>query len=114
MRGRSLLTRIAPALLTALFAVGLLAVGALAHGPTVQLAYGRINPEKLVIRVGDTVHFHNANSSPGPITLSAQSFEAPVLSKGKGWHYTFETAGEFAYSIQEFSSSKGVIVVVPE
>lgn len=87
---------------------------AAAHGPTVRVSWSAVKPTKLTIRVGDTVHFINANASGSPCTVVADdgSFESPTLGRAEGWHYTFEKAGTFSYQIQEMSNSRGTVVVV--
>ncbi len=87
-----------------------------AHGPTVRVSYGRIVPEIVAIRVGSTIHFHNANRSGAPCTITAAdgSFESPTLERAGDWHYTFETTGQFVYSVREYSGAQGRIVVTEE
>ena len=107
-----------PALLR-LGCVALLLLGsspAAAHGPTMRVAWSGIQPPKLTIRVGATVHFHNANTSGAPCTVVADdgSFRSPTLGRAEGWHHTFEKAGTFAFHLSEQSGAKGRIVVVEE
>ena len=74
--------------------------------------------EKVVssIVVGQTVHFHNANSGVGPCTLveDAGRFRSPTLARREGWHHTFEQVGEFPYSVEELPGVRGTIRVVAE
>jgi plastocyanin len=93
----------------------LLAADALAHGPSVRLSYGRVTPERLVIRAGQTVHFHNASSTPRSFTVKAEAdaFESPTLARGEGWHHEFAEAGSFPYAVAEFPDMRGVVVVAP-
>ena len=95
-------------------AVLLAAPLAAAHGPTVRLSYAGVRPARLVLVVGQTVHFLNANSGSGTCTLVAEdgAFEAPPLGRAEGWHHTFEAAGSFAFFVEEFPSARGEIVVV--
>lgn len=87
---------------------------ALAHGDTVRVAYGSVKPERLVVKVGTTVHFHNANASGAPCTvvLDDGSATSPALGRAVGWHHTFEKAGEFVFHLSEYPSRTGTIVVV--
>ena len=103
---------IRPLLIATLCTVAL-AAAASAHGPTVNVSYGQVVPEMLTIRVGDTVHFHNANLGGGDCTLVSESLEVPVLAPGKGWHHTFTEPGEHAFHLKERVSRKGVVRVVP-
>lgn len=106
-----------PPLLTgctiALMALAVVA-NASAHGPTVRLAYGGVKPASLTVRVGDTVHFVNANIGGGACTVVGDdgSFESPPIARSGGWHRIFEKAGTFAYQLKEAGSASGRIVVV--
>jgi plastocyanin len=105
-------------LLLALLWLALLvpATPATAHGPTVRLAYGRVQPPTVTVEVGQTVHFHNASTSGAPVTVVALdgSFESPTLGRAEGWHYTFETPGDHPYRIREAAGSEGLVRVVPK
>ena len=46
---------------------------ALAHGDTIRLSYARVQPERLVVVAGTTVHFHNANQSGAPCISTSGS-----------------------------------------
>ena len=91
------------------------ALPAAAHGPTVRLTYGGPKPTQLTLSVGQTVHFQNAATTARSFTVVADdgSFESPTLARGEGWHYTFETAGSFAYHVREQPDRRGTILVVP-
>lgn len=91
-----------------------LASAAAAHGPTVDVSYKGVKPERLVVRVGDTVHFRNGNLSAGAVTLVAEEGDlgVPVLPRGGDHHVTFDEPGEYHYFVKEFPSVKGVLIVV--
>ncbi len=93
-----------------------LAPAAAAHGPSVKVAYANVRPAELVIRVGDTVHFQNANRGSGVCTIVAddESFASPTLTRETGWHHTFPKPGRFSYPVREFATSRGAIVVVDD
>lgn len=93
----------------------LLSAAALAHGPTVRVSYSGITPPRLVVAVGTTVHFHNANSGGGVCTVVTEggAWESPPLGRSEGWHHTFEEPGTFEFHVKEFSSAKGTLVVAP-
>ena len=107
-------TRRAAALLAATAA--LLALPAAAHGPTLRLAYDGLKPARLAIRVGQTVHFHNASTTPRTFTVQADdgSFESPPLPRGEGWHHTFESSGAFDLHVKEHPKLRATIFVAPE
>lgn len=88
---------------------------ALAHGPSMRITYDGVRPAQLVIRAGQTVHFHNASTTARSFTVVAddQSFESPTLARGEGWHHTFEEAGEFPFHLAEVPERTGLVVVAP-
>ena len=94
-------------------AASTLALDARAHGPTVKLSYSRVTPERLVIRAGQTVHFHNASRTARTFTLRAEdgSIESPPLPRGEGWHHTFEEPGTFVFTAVERERLRCTIVV---
>ena len=89
---------------------------ALAHGDTIRLSYARVQPERLVVVAGTTVHFHNANQSGAPCTVIVEEAKAqsPVLGRAEGWHYTFANAGRFSFFIEQFPSRSGKVIVTPD
>jgi plastocyanin len=89
---------------------------ALAHGDTIRLSYARVQPERLVVVAGTTVHFHNANQSGAPCTVVIDEGKAqsPILGRAEGWHYTFENAGTFSFFIEQFPSRGGKVIVTPD
>jgi plastocyanin len=93
-----------------------LAVPAAAHGPSVAVSYRGVQPPTLTIRVGEKVHFRNANptGSPCTVVLDDGSATGPTLGRSKGWHHPFEQAGRFGYHLAEMPSAKGVVIVVEE
>lgn len=98
-----------------LLALTLLGVSpAFAHGPTIKLSLAEIKPAELIVRVGDTVHFHNANRGGGTLTLLLEGLDEVPLARGKGWHHTFEEAGDYPFLVKEVVSAKGLVRVVAE
>ena len=100
------------------FALGLASAtsAALAHGPTVRVAYSGVRPSTLSIEAGSTVHFVNSNASGGICTVVAEdgSFESPPMGRSEGWHYTFEEPGTYRFRVKEMSGKSGTIVVAPK
>jgi plastocyanin len=88
---------------------------ALAHGDTIRVSYSAVRPGRLVVATGTTVHFHNANSSGAPCTVvigdGDEAVESPPLGRAEGWHYTFESPGEYRFHLKEYPSRTGVVVV---
>ena len=97
-----------------LLAALLAPLAALAHGPTIRVSLTKIQPPELVIRVGDTVHFHNANRGAGTLTIVLDGVPEAPLARGEGWHHTFEEAGEFPFRVKEVLDAKGLVRVVAE
>jgi plastocyanin len=87
---------------------------AMAHGDTVRVSYASVAPERLVVKVGTTVHFHNANASGAPCTIvfADGTTKSPALGRAEGWHHTFDEPGEYDFQLAEYPSRKGVVVVV--
>lgn len=97
--------------------LGLLLAGpALAHGPTIDVAYSGVRPRQLVVRVGDTVHFRNRNLGVGNCTLMTEEgeFGVPPLPKGGDHHFTAETPGQIDFFVKEFPRARGTLIVVEE
>lgn len=99
----------------ALLQVTVAAGPALAHGDTIRVSYSAVRPGRLVVAPGTTVHFHNANSSGAPCTVvigdGDDAVESPPLGRAEGWHYTFESPGEYRFHVKEYPSRTGVVVV---
>jgi plastocyanin len=106
-RGAALLAAVGWALLASLPAA--------AHGPSVRVSYDGIRPAEIVIRAGQTVHFQNTSSTPRTYTVVSDdgSFEGPTMSRGGGWHHTFETPGRFSYHLREQPDRRGIVIVAP-
>jgi len=101
-------------MLVASFTLMLATAGeAVAHGDTIKVSYAAVRPEKLIIKAGTTVHFHNANASPKVCTIvfDEGGLESPALARAEGWHYTFEKPGQYTFHLKELPSRTGVIVV---
>lgn len=110
--------------LAAAVALLLWAAPALAHGPTCAVSSTTVRPARLVVEVGDTVHFRNANSSGTPVTLlfeeapaaarpsADEPLRSPTMGRAGDWHYTFEVAGEYRFVVEGLSA-RGAVTVVP-
>ena len=94
---------------------------AYAHGPTIKVSHEGLTPPLLNLFVGTTVHFANqasaeAESPPVHVVLETEGrLEASQLvTKGDGWHYTFEEPGTFEVFVKSHPDTKARIVVVPK
>lgn len=87
---------------------------AVAHGNTIRVSYRGVKPVRLVVVAGTTVHFHNANSSGAVCTvvIDGDIAESPPLSRSEGWHFTFDSPGEYHFFVKEYPSRTGEVVVV--
>ena len=90
-----------------------LALPAWAHGPTVVIRGGEIEPALLEIEAGQTVHFDNQDEEPRRVRADEDAFESPVLAPGKGWHLRFPFPGSFDYALEGDPRRRGRIVVAP-
>lgn len=100
------------ALLLAAFAITL-AGPAWAHGPTVVITADGVEPSRLEIRAGQTVHFDNQASEPHRVRADEDAFESPELAPGKGWHLRFPFPGQFGFALEGAPERRGEIVVAP-
>jgi plastocyanin len=71
----------------------------------------QFNPEKLDIKVGDTVEWTNNDDRDHNVTAKDGSFKCDNLSHGESYKYTFKKAGKFPYSCSLHPRMKGQITV---
>ena len=74
----------------------------------------KFNPDKLEIKVGETVRWVNRSRSSHNVVASDKSFKSQMLpNEGDLFEYTFNTAGVFHYYCQphRMMGMKGIIVV---
>jgi plastocyanin len=109
-RGSGGLGRLALAVAGLLLAAG----AARAHGPSVEASFSGLRPKLVTIAAGDTVHFRRAGGSQLALTLVSDAglFEGRVLD-AEGWHYTFETPGDYSFHLKENPSARVRILVGP-
>jgi plastocyanin len=67
----------------------------------------------VIVSVGDTVTFRNADKMPGGHSVVADngSFESPALDEGERWSYEFPKLGMFPYHVGEHPDVKGKVIV---
>lgn len=82
-------------------------------GPgTVAIAEFLFGPEKLNVKVGQTITWTNIDASPHQVTLQAQSeFRSPVMLKGQSTSIQFNNEGTYGYICGLHPGMKGEIVV---
>lgn len=96
----------------AVAAACLWAAAARAHGPSVEASFSGFRPERVTLAAGDTLHFRRPSGSQLALTVVSDSglFESPALDAA-GWHYTFETPGEYSFHLKERPSVRGRVLV---
>lgn len=103
-----MIPRVSP--LLAWVALALWAATASAHGPTVQVSEGGLDPAELEIARGETVHFVNRGAKER--RLVGDAFQSPALPPGgDGWHQRFPFPGRFPYALEDAPEVRGAIVV---
>jgi len=113
MRGLQRLARTGTWSAALVVGLGLAAVAARAHGPSVDASFSGFRPKHLTIAAGDTVHFRNAGGSDLALTIVADdgSLESPTLPRAEGWHHTFDSPGDFVFHLKENTATKVRILV---
>jgi len=82
-----------------------------AHGSSVTIHDGSLEPALLQVRRGETVHFANQGERPHRVRGDGDAFRSPELAPGAGWHLPFPFAGRFEYGLEGVPDVRGVIVV---
>lgn len=102
--------QISLALVACLLVMPLVASG---EDQTVKIGHHDLSPAEISIQVGESVTFVNRVEMPGGHSVVADdgSFASPQLDKDQSWSQLFETAGTFAYHVNEHPDNKGVINV---
>jgi plastocyanin len=65
---------------------------------TVRIDATRYEPQRLVIREGDTVVWVNEDLLPHTVTATGRAFDSEVLVQGARWRFTAQAAGDFDYA----------------
>jgi plastocyanin len=73
----------------------------------------KFSPDKLEIKVGDTVEWTNNDDHDHTVKAKDGSFESDNLSHGETFRYTFKKAGTFPYNCSLHPRMKGSVVVSP-
>jgi plastocyanin len=71
----------------------------------------KFSPDKLDIKVGDTVEWTNEDDRDHNVTAKDGSFKSGNLSHGEKYSFTFKKAGKYAYSCSLHPRMKGTINV---
>lgn len=65
---------------------------------TVRIDATRYEPQRLVIREGDTVVWVNEDLLPHTVTAAGTGLDSDVLVRGARWRFTARAAGDFDYA----------------
>jgi len=71
----------------------------------------KFSPDKLDIKIGDTVEWTNNDDRDHNVTAKDNAFKSDNLSHGEKYSYTFKKAGKFAYTCSLHPRMKGTISV---
>jgi plastocyanin len=79
----------------------------------IQLDHTHVQPERVEIKVGQSVTFKNVVDMPGGHTVAADdgSFESPPLNKDESWTHSFGKAGSYKFHLKQHPNTKGEVVV---
>ena len=95
----------------AVLAAVLVAVAAGAASQTVQVTKNGFTPQSATVNVGDTVTWHNADTTDHQIVADDGSFASPVLHTDQSYSHTFTSAGTERYHDAFAKTHSGSITV---
>lgn len=95
----------------ALLAAVLVAVAATAATQTVQVTKNGFTPQSATVNAGDTVTWHNADTTDHQIVADDGSFASPVLHADQSYSHTFTSAGTERYHDAFAKTHAGSITV---
>ena len=95
----------------ALIAPLLVATAAGASNQTVQITKNGFTPASVTITVGDTVTWHNADTSDHQVVANDGSFASPVLHGDQSYSHTFTAAGKVTYHDSFARAHTGTVTV---
>ena len=95
----------------ALLAALLVATASGAATTTVQITANGFVPKATTINVGDTVTWHNADTSAHQVVANNGSFASPVLKPDETWSHTFTSAAKLGYRDSQATSHTGSVTV---
>ena len=101
----------AAALLLALAST--LTVAARAAQLEVKIDNFTFGPQKLTVKVGDTVTWINEDDIPHTVVANQKAFKSKVLDTDDKYTFTFTTAGTYDYFCSLHPHMTGTVVVEP-
>ena len=85
--------------------------GALAATHTVSITGSGFSPRSISVVAGDTVRWRNGDNHHHQVIAATGAFASPVLAPGRGYSFTFVTAGRYDYRDALYPSRRGVVRV---
>jgi len=89
----------------------LLAAGAAAPGPRIEITHHQYSPATLTIPVGTTVTWTNHDDDVHTVTSAAQVFTSKGLDTDEAFTYTFTKPGTYVYFCTLHPLMTGKIIV---
>ena len=81
------------------------------RGTAVTMDGVSFTPERLIVKVGETVTWTNKDPFPHNVTASRAHLHSPDLPAGATWSFTPRTAGRLDYVCTLHPGMKGTLIV---
>jgi len=83
------------------------------RGTAVTMDGVSFTPERLIVKVGETVTWTNKDPFPHSVTSSAGGFESGEIAPDAQWQFRATTAGTFPYTCTLHPGMDGTLIVEP-
>jgi plastocyanin len=83
------------------------------RGTSVTMDGVSFTPERLIVKVGETVTWTNKDPFPHSVTSSAGGFESGEIAPDGRWQYRATAAGTFPYTCTLHPGMDGTLIVEP-
>jgi plastocyanin len=81
------------------------------RGTAVTMDGSSFTPERIVVKVGETVTWTNKDPFPHDVKSSDGSFESGAIAPDAQWQYRATAAGRFPYTCTLHPGMDGVLIV---
>ena len=78
---------------------------------TVSVELGKVQPEKLTVKAGDSVVWKNKDLFPHTVVSKTAGMDSREIAAGATWTFTPKTTGDFEYVCTLHPVMKGVLEV---
>jgi plastocyanin len=78
---------------------------------SVIIAAMRFQPQKLTVKVGDTIVWSNHDPFPHTVTATGRQFDSHAIAAGTSWKYTARHTGVFTYTCSLHSTMSATLRV---